>query len=215
MFTGLIETVGSVARIEQGSTVARLWANATFTTGDVALGDSIAVNGVCLTVTKISGTTYEFDVSPETVRCTSLQQLTSGSQINLERALRVGDRLGGHLVSGHVDCLATIVERREQSGNWLFRFQLPGQWLRYLVAKGSVTIDGISLTVNELTPDGFTINVIPHTAKQTTLVNRRPGDQVNIETDIIGKYVERLLQPSAPPQADNRLADLLAQSGFI
>ncbi len=215
MFTGLIETVGTVARIEQGSTVARLWASATFTTDDVALGDSIAVNGVCLTVTKISGTTYEFDVSPETVHRTSLRQLSAGSQINIERALRVGDRLGGHLVTGHVDCLATIVERREQSGNWLFRFQLPAPWLRYLVAKGSVTIDGISLTVNELTPDGFTINVIPHTAKQTTLVNRRPGEQVNIETDIIGKYVERLLQPNAPPPAENRLADLLAQSGFM
>lgn len=215
MFTGLIETVGTVTRFEQGSAAARLWANATFSTCDVALGDSIAVNGVCLTVTKISGTTYEFDVSPETVHRTSLRQLTTGSQINLERALRVGDRLGGHLVTGHVDCLATIVERREQSGNWFFRFQLPGQWLRYLVAKGSVTIDGISLTVNDLTSDGFTINIIPHTAKQTTLVNRRPGDQVNIETDIIGKYVERLLQPNAPPQAENRLADLLAQSGFM
>lgn len=215
MFTGLIETVGAVVRIEQGSAAARLWATATFTACDVALGDSIAVNGVCLTVTRISGTTYEFDVSPETVHCTSLRHLSAGSKINLERALRVGDRLGGHLVTGHVDCLATIVERRELAGNWLFRFQLPGQCLRYLVAKGSVTIDGISLTVNELTPDGFTINVIPHTATQTTLVNRRPGDQVNIETDIIGKYVERLLQPGAPLQAENRLADLLAQSGFM
>ena len=215
MFTGLIETIGTVARIEHGSTAARLWVDAIFPACDVRLGDSIAVNGVCLTVTEMGGTTYAFDVSPETVARTSLKQLTSGSPVNLERAVRVGDRLGGHLVTGHVDCLATIVERRELAGNWLFRLQLPAANQRYLVAKGSVTIDGISLTVNDLTPDGFTINIIPHTARQTTLVHRRPGDRVNIETDIIGKYVERLLHRDQPAPAEAKLAELLAENGFM
>lgn len=215
MFTGLIETIGTVARLEQGGTAAKLRVAATFSNDDVALGDSIAVNGVCLTVTDMSGGAFSFDVSPETVQRTSLRKLTVGSLVNLERALRVGSRLGGHLVTGHVDCLATIVERRELSGNHFFRLQMPDSSLRHVVAKGSVTIDGISLTVNEVVPDGFTINIIPHTASHTTMQHRRPGDQVNIETDIIGKYVERLLQRGADRPEEGKLAELLAQSGFM
>ena len=215
MFTGLIETVGTVTRIDVGAVSARLRVTASFSPQDVALGDSIAVNGVCLTVTDIARDTFSFDVSPETVKRSSLRMLTPGSSVNLERALRVGDRLGGHLVTGHVDCLATVRERREVAGNWLFRFQVPAEWQRLIVAKGSISIDGISLTVNDVTSDGFTINITPHTAQQTTLVQRRTGDEVNIETDIIGKYVERLLSCNAPRNAGSQLAELLAQSGFM
>jgi len=215
MFTGLIETVGTVARMDQGSSSAILRVTASFAANDIVLGDSVAVNGVCLTVTQIADTIYSFDVSPETVQRSSLRLLTSGGLVNLERALRVGDRLGGHLVTGHVDCLATVLERRELAGNWLYRFQLPSEWHRYVVAKGSITIDGISLTVNDLTNDGFTVNIIPHTARQTTLAQRRRGDIVNIETDIIGKYVERLLTVAGPGDGNGKLAELLAQSGFM
>lgn len=215
MFTGLIETVGTVARIEHGATSARLRIAGEFIANDITLGASIAVNGVCLTVTEIDHGSYCFDVSPESIRRTSLRQLLPGGKVNLERALRVGDRLGGHLVTGHVDCLATVVERRETAGNWIFSFQLPREWQRYVVAKGSITIDGISLTVNDVTAAGFTVNIIPHTGQQTTLVLRRPGDLVNIETDIIGKYVERLLAPPAGGESDGKLAELLAQSGFM
>lgn len=215
MFTGLIETIGTVARIDHGATSARLRIAAEFAANDIALGASIAVNGVCLTVTEINHGTYSFDVSPESIRRSSLRQLVPGGKVNLERALRVGDRLGGHLVTGHVDCLATVLERRETAGNWIFHFQLAKEWQRYVVGKGSITIDGISLTVNEVNADGFSVNIIPHTGQQTTLALRRPGDTVNIETDIIGKYVERLLTPRDGSDADGKLAELLAQSGFM
>jgi riboflavin synthase len=215
MFTGLIETVGTVVRIDHASSTACLRVMADFPKEDIALGDSVAVNGVCLTVTSLGGGIFAFDISPETLHRSSLRQLAPGGRVNLERALRVGDRLGGHLVTGHVDCLATVTERRETAGNWQFRFQLPRDWQRYLVAKGSVTIDGISLTVNEVSDDGFSVNIIPHTARETTLVHRRSGDVVNIETDIIGKYVERLLTMAAPRRSDGKLAELLAQSGFM
>lgn len=213
MFTGLIEEVGKVAGLERRGSAARLAVVASFPPAEVRLGDSIAVSGVCLTVVGMDGGTFIFDVSPETVERTAFRRLKSGSAVNLERALRLSDRLGGHIVTGHVDCVAAVAERREVTGNIVFAFRIPREFARYLVGKGSVAIDGISLTVNTVSDDGFTVNVIPHTAEQTTLKGKRPGDEVNIETDIIGKYVERLL--SVKGEGGGVTLDLLAKNGFL
>jgi riboflavin synthase len=196
MFTGLIEDVGKVQKLERRSSSARLAVSTTLPATEFLIGDSVAVNGVCLTVTSIAGTVLTFDVSPETLDRSGLGRLSSGDQVNLERAMRLSDRLGGHIVTGHIDCVATVLERREESGNILFSFRVPSENLRYIIEKGSVAIDGISLTVNSVTSDGFSLNIIPHTAQMTTLRLKKPGDRVNIETDIIGKYVERLLAGS-------------------
>ncbi len=213
MFTGLIETVGKVARIERRGSSARLVVAAPFPGKEIGLGDSIAVNGVCLTVVDNDPASLAFDVSPETLERSAFRKLKSGSPVNLERALRLGDRLGGHIVTGHVDCLAVVAERRELSGNLVIAFKVPREFARYLIEKGSVAIDGISLTVNSVGDDGFSVNVIPHTAVKTTLQEKRVGDEVNIETDIIGKYVERLL--SGRKSGEGVTLDLLAKNGFL
>ena len=214
MFTGLIEVVGKVVQLDRTGSAARLTVAATFPDDAVRLGDSIAINGVCLTVVTQGGGTFVFDVSPETLERTAFRGFKPGTPVNLERALRLSDRLGGHIVTGHVDCVATIVERHEQSGNTVFNFRLPRDAARYVVAKGSVTIDGISLTVNTVTEGGFSVNIIPHTAVSTTLQFRKPGDEVNIETDILGKYVERLLGGQKDAGTGLTL-ELLAKNGFL
>jgi riboflavin synthase len=196
MFTGLIEDVGKVQKLERRGSSARLAIATALPSDEFLVGDSVAVNGACLTVTSIAGMLLSFDVSPETLDRSGLGRLASGDQVNLERAMRLSDRLGGHIVTGHIDCVATIAGRREESGNIQFFFRTPSESLRYIIEKGSVAIDGISLTVNSVTPDGFAVNIIPHTAQMTTLRFKKPGDKVNIETDIIGKYVERLLAGS-------------------
>lgn len=213
MFTGLIEAVGKIAGIERHGAAARLTVEAPFPPAEIKQGDSIAVDGVCLTVVGKGGGTFTFDVSPETIDRTAFRRLKSGSRVNLERALRLSDRLGGHLVTGHADFVAVVTERREASGNIIFSFRIPREFSRYLVEKGSVSIDGISLTVNTVAADGFTVNVIPHTAMKTTLQEKRPGDEVNIETDIIGKYLERLL--SMKEKGEGVTLDLLAKNGFL
>ncbi len=216
MFTGLIEEVGKVVGIERGGAAARLRVASSLPAEEILLGDSIAVNGVCLTVVALSGTTATFDVSPETLERTAFRTLRPGSPVNLERALRLSDRLGGHIVSGHVDCVATLAERREVSGNIVFTFTLPREFGRYVVEKGSIAIDGISLTVNSVSADGFAVNVIPHTAERTTLRERSIGDAVNIEVDILAKYVERLLGRGGDGEEKGGLSlDLLAKSGFL
>lgn len=215
MFTGLIEDIGTVAAIDKSGTAARLTAATSLTLDEIALGDSIAVNGACLTVVAKDSGRLTFDVSPETMVRTGLKDLKAGSRVNLERSLRLGDRLGGHLVSGHVDCIATMVERRELAGNLLLSFRLPREFIRYLVAKGSVTVDGVSLTVNSVTDDGFAVNIIPHTSAQTTLQDKRPGAGVNIETDLLAKYVERLLAGKKSEAAAGVTMELLAKSGFM
>lgn len=213
MFTGLIEQVGRVRLIERTGEAGRLTVDAGFPSGEVKIGDSVAINGVCLTVTRIEGERLTFDVSPETLDRTAFRHFRPGAPVNLERALRLSDRLGGHIVSGHVDCIAAITRRSEISGNTVLSFSMPVDFARYVVEKGSVAIDGISLTVNAVTSDGFSVNIIPHTVVSTTLQYLNVGDEVNIETDILGKYVERLLFHGAGKTAALTMEKLI-ESGF-
>jgi riboflavin synthase len=186
MYTGIVEETGRIESFE-GS---RLRIGATTVIEDAALGDSIAVNGCCLTVVAQGEGWWEADVSEETVRRTSLASVAVGDPVNLERPVRLQDRLGGHLVQGHVDAVGEVVDPVPD-----LRIRVPQRLLPYLVEKGSVTVDGISLTVVAVLDDGFTVAVIPHTAAVTTLGSRSPGDPVNIEVDMIAKYVERMLLP--------------------
>ena len=216
MFTGLIEDVGKVTGLVRSGEAGRLTVATALPTGEIRLGDSVAVNGVCLTVTRQEAVGLTFDISPETLDRSNLGALTGGDRVNLERALRLSDRLGGHIVTGHVDCIARVEERREKSGVIVFSFRLlvPAM-ARYLVPKGSVAIDGISLTVNAVTGPSFSVTIIPHTAAMTTLPDRKTGDRVNIETDIIGKYVERFLTGREGTGTGGVTLDLLARNGFV
>ncbi len=213
MFTGLIEDVGRVVKLERRGGSALLSVATLLPVAEFKAGDSVAINGACLTVTNIDGSSLTFDVSPETLDKSGLGRLSSGEMVNLERALRLCDRLGGHIVTGHIDCVATVAARREESGNIIFSFTLPAESSRYVIAKGSIAIDGISLTVNSVSDSGFMVNIIPHTVAMTTLCYRKPGDKVNIETDIIGRYVERLLGGNSAAKAGVTLKSLL-DNGF-
>jgi riboflavin synthase len=216
MFTGLIEEVGRVVRIERSGSSARLTVAAGLPQDEVTAGDSIAVNGACLTVVEKGSGSFTFDVSPETITRTAFRHLKSGSPVNLERALRLSGRLDGHLVAGHVDCVATVAERREVSGNIAYTFRIPRQFIRYVAEKGSVALDGISLTVNAVADETFSVNIIPLTSARTTLPQRRPGDEVNCETDLLCKYVERLLESRGGREGGAGLTlELLAQKGFL
>lgn len=198
MFTGIIEELGQLKGIRGGSKSALLEIKAREVLQDVKLGDSIAVNGVCLTVTGFSKDWFTADVMAETLSKTNLDSLRPGDKVNLERALRLSDRLGGHLVSGHIDGVGTIIGQQVVDIAVVTEIAAPPQVLKYVVPKGSAAIDGISLTVVELTKVGFTVSLIPHTAKLTTLGFKKIGDRVNLEGDIIGKYIERLLQFEQP-----------------
>ncbi len=193
MFTGIIEEMGSVKSLRRSGGSARLTLSALKVLEGTALGDSICVNGVCLTVVEMGSGEFSADVAVETLRVTNLGELATGSRVNLERALQLSARIGGHLVSGHVDAVGRIRERREEGNGWRVLFDAPEPVLRYVIKKGSIAIDGISLTVADVDPAGFSIAMIPHTAKLTTLGYKKAGDTVNLEADIIGKYVERLL----------------------
>jgi riboflavin synthase len=214
MFTGLIESVGTLVSIKKMGASGILTLQTDLPSEEIALGASIAVNGACLTVVRKGGGTLSFDISPETIDRTAFRNLKGGAPLNLERAMRLSDRLDGHLVSGHVDCVATLTERRESSGNFVFSFRFPAPFAKYIAAKGSVAIDGISLTVNSVGPDSFSVNVIPHTAARTTLRDRRVGDEVNIETDLICRYLERLLAGREVREGAVSL-ELLAKNGFL
>ncbi len=215
MFTGLIEDVGKVLKITKSGDSAGLEVATALPTEEIKLGDSVSVKGACLTVVGKSASMLSFDVSPETIERTAFNRLRPGHHVNLERALKLGDRLGGHIVSGHVDCVASIVSRREVSGNLIFEFRIAKEYTRYIIEKGSVAIDGISLTVNTVSDEGFTVNVIPHTARMTTLCYGKPGEEVNIETDILGKYVERLLSGRNSGKESGVTMELLAKNGFL
>jgi riboflavin synthase len=213
MFTGLIETVGRVSAMERRGAAAVLTVASALPLAEIAVGDSVAVNGACLTVTALREAALTFDVSPETLTTTILGRLRSGQSVNLERALRLGDRMGGHIVTGHIDCIGKLSRMNEASGNRVLEFSLSPGNARYLINKGSVAINGISLTVNTVTTDGFSVNIIPLTHISTTLNALKIGDDVNIETDIIGKYVERL---TSPWKSGGSLSlKTLAENGFI
>jgi riboflavin synthase len=216
IFTGIIEEVGNVRRIERGSKSCHISVSCAVVVDDVKLGDSIAVNGVCLTVVEFSSQHFSADVMPETFNRTTLKNLHSGSPVNLERALRLGDRMGGHMVQGHIDGIGTVVEKQELDIAIIYRVQAPAEIIKYVVGKGSIAIDGISLTVVETFPDSFTVSLIPHTAMITILGRKRPGEMVNLETDIIGRYVARLLVQDQQVKRENNLnLKVLAENGFL
>jgi len=195
MFTGIIQALGTVKALARKGDDALLEIETGITAAETRIGDSIAVNGACLTVTRLGGRGFTADVSAETLGRTTLGGLKRGDRVNLEKSLRVSDLLGGHLVLGHVDGVGRIVERTAKSNSIIFGIEIDSTLARYIVEKGSVAVDGISLTVNRCEAGRFYLNIIPLTASETTLGFRKNGDRVNIETDIIGKYVERFLKP--------------------
>lgn len=214
MFTGIVEEVGKVKAIGNGI----LQIEAAKVLEDVQLGDSIAVNGICLTVTSFSSHSFQADVMPETLKRTSLGELKLGSPVNLERALTLASRLGGHIVSGHIDGTGRIVSLKDDKNAILMKIQAEGSILRYIVEKGSVALDGISLTVVQVSNRDFTVSLIPHTRQATNLYAKGEGSLINIENDVVGKYVEKLLQPAentvaATPKSSITL-DFLRQNGF-
>lgn len=215
MFTGIIEEIGNISEIKPGAQSIRLGVKAQTVLEDVKLGDSIAVNGVCLTVVKFESRQFWADVMPETYHKTTLKNLSTGTRVNLERALRLNDRLGGHLVQGHVDAVGSIVKKEPFDIAIVYRIKAPAQVLKYTVAKGSIAIDGVSLTVVEAGRDFLTVSLIPHTAHLTVLGSKQAGDEVNLESDIIGRYVERLMTGSGHAEGDRVSMDFLSQHGFL
>lgn len=198
MFTGIVEEMGSVVDVVDLDDARRLTLSAPLVTSDARPGDSIAVNGVCLTVVDLTDGTFTADVMHETLARSSLGGVVAGSRVNLERAARVDSRIGGHIVQGHVDGTATVREVSVAEHWTTIAFGIPVALARYIVVKGSITVDGISLTVVEAGDDGFSVSLIPTTLEHTTLGARRPGDIVNIEVDVLAKYVERLLAARTP-----------------
>ena len=191
MFTGLIQDLGRVERVIPGG-MTDLWIHTALGAGKFDLGESIAVDGACLTVVERSGDTFKVQAAPETLRRTTLGAVRPGDRVNLERALALGDRLGGHLVSGHVDAVSEVLETFPEGGSWVMRFRLPEELAPFFIEKGSVAIDGISLTVNAVEADRFSGQLIPETQERTTLRGKPVGARVNLEADQIGKYVARL-----------------------
>jgi riboflavin synthase len=223
LFTGIVEEVGKIKRIEKGAKSCILTIEADKVLEGSKVGDSIAVNGVCLTATTISAHAFTADVMAETVRRSSLGQLLSGSRVNLERAMAADGRFGGHIVSGHIDGTGTITDMtREDNAVWV-TISCSSKLLKYIIEKGSITIDGISLTVAYVDSRVFKVSIIPHTASETTLMTKKPGDIVNLENDIIGKYVEKLLYHNNDSKNDTVESssttsismDFLSQNGFM
>jgi len=193
MFTGIVEEMGAVTSLEQTLGGVRLTILASTVLADLKLGDSVSINGACLTVIAQNERSFAVDVSPETLSVTTLGRLTGGVPVNLERSMKLNERLGGHLVAGHVDGVGTIRSRQQEGNAIILLIEAPDEVLRYCIHKGSVTVDGISLTINDVTDHAFSVAVIPHTAAVTTLGLKQVDDQVNLESDLIGKFVERLL----------------------
>ncbi len=211
MFTGIVEEMGSVKALRRDAGAARLTISASTALGNTALGDSICVNGVCLTVVDMNTSEFSADVAVETLKVTNLGDLKIGAKVNLERALQLSARLGGHFVSGHVDAVGRIREKRNEGNGWRIFVDAPETVLRYVIKKGSIAIDGVSLTVADVDKTGFSLAMIPHTAKLTTLGSKSAGDSVNLEADIIGKYVERLLSGKTEGGVS---MELLRKTGF-
>jgi len=218
MFTGLVEGTGRVKETSRRVGDMRLTIEPLFPVPEINLGESINVNGVCLTVAGTKGKTFTADVSAESLSRATLGGLKVGDEVNLERALRLSDRLGGHLVSGHVDGVGKVMRREQRQSSWLFEISVDESLSRYIIEKGSIAVDGISLTVNRCSAGRFEVNVIPQTGKETTILKMKPGSLVNIETDMIGKYVEKFLKPGeisggkGKPSTIDR--DMLREHGF-
>ena len=215
MFTGLVEEMGVIVAVQRTSQSLRLSVKAKKVLETLQIGDSIAVNGACLTVVALKGQSFTADVMPETVQQTAFKELVAGTLVNLERPLAYGGRLEGHLVSGHVDGVGLISEYKADDIAYRYRIKTEPDVLRYVVAKGSIAIDGISLTVVEVDELTFSVSIIPHTAKITTLGEKRPGDKVNLETDLLARYVEKLLalKPVLTPSKQLTLS-ALQKNGF-
>lgn len=217
MFTGIVEEVGRINGIKKGEKSSKLIISGKRVIENTKLGDSICTNGVCLTVTNLSGSTFEADVMAETLRRSNLGKLTIGSKINLERALSLETRLGGHIVSGHIDGVGQVISLiKEDNATWV-TVSCEDSLLRYIVEKGSIAIDGISLTVAYVDDQCFKVSIIPHTGEETILLDKKSGDSVNIECDVIGKYVEKLLgcNNDKPVKASSISEEFLRSNGFI
>ncbi len=210
MFTGLIQDVGVVERVQPGATTD-VWVRTALGADGFALGESIAVDGVCLTVVEFSAATFRVQAGPETLRRTTLGALQAGARVHLERALRLSDRLGGHLVLGHVDAVSTVLSSRKEGGAVVLDVSLPEALSPFFIEKGSVALDGVSLTVNRLGAQDFSVALIPETQARTTLGHKSAGTRVNVEADVIGKYVARLVRPDA---GGGLSLDVLRAKGF-
>ena len=214
MFTGIVEEIGLVENVKKGPASASVTINAPAVTARTKTGDSIAVNGICLTVTSLAGSTFTADIMHESLNRSSLSDLRRGSRVNLERAMAADGRFGGHIVSGHVDGTGIISAIREDDNAVWYTVRTSPAIMRYIVEKGSVTIDGVSLTVAAVTEDSFSVSVIPHTRQVTIMGDLRAGDKVNLEDDIIGKYVEKFLKPEETSVKSNITREFLARCGF-
>jgi riboflavin synthase len=210
MFTGIIESMGVVKMITRKGDDVLLEIDTSMSLDDVKIGDSIAVSGACLTVTGMNDRGFVADVSAETLAKTTLKTFKRGDRVNLEKALRLNSFLGGHLVLGHVDGVGSIFERLEKSNSIIFGVEIDKELSKYVVPKGSIAIDGVSLTVNKCEKNRFYVNIIPHTASETTLDAKKVRDPVNLETDILGKYIEKLLHPDKEIDMD-----FLSEHGFL
>ena len=218
MFGGLIEEMGAVSVLNRSLAGTRLTTIPSKVMEDLAVGASVSVNGTCLTVVARTDQDFSVDVSPETLQVTTLGNLTTGSPVNLERAMKLNERIGGHMVAGHVDGTGTLRGRHQEGNALILEVEAPKEILRLCVTKGSITVDGISLTINSVTDKSFCLSIIPHTAKVTTLGLKQVGDRVNLESDLIGKYVDRLLQErgSLPPKPAPVIdKDYLKRRGLI
>lgn len=216
MFTGLVAELGTVQSLTRQGESYHLTVSAVKVMANLKIGDSVAVNGACLTVVRLDGGAFTADVMPETVRLTNIGQLRVGDKVNLERTLRLCDGLDGHIVSGHVEGQGVIVGRRPEGIAMVVTISAPPELLKYIIKKGSVAIDGISLTVTQTTDTDFSVSLIPHTAKETTLGFKDVGDRVNLETDIIGKYVERMLSWDRKQNGAELLdKNMLLENGFM
>lgn len=214
MFTGIIEEIGNITAIRKGTHSSHLTIEADLVLEGTKIGDSIAVNGVCLTVTSMSGKNFTADVMHETLDRSTMAKLTHGSPVNLERAMPMGGRFGGHIVSGHIDGVGQIRSILRDDNATVYTIEADSSILRYIIRKGSITIDGISLTVKDVTDRDFSVSIIPHTKMQTTLSRRQIGDNVNIENDCIGKYIEKLMAPTSDQTSGGLSREFLLQHGF-
>lgn len=215
MFTGIVEEIGQIKKIKHGTNSSVLTISAEKVLSDIALGDSISVNGICLTVTSFTSTTFFVDVMPETINSTSLRSLKQGSSVNLERAMAANGRFGGHFVSGHVDGIGRIITRQAVENAVYYDISVPHELMKFIILKGSVAVDGTSLTVFGVSGEKFTISLVPHTLSETVLGEKTVGDIVNIECDMLGKYIEHFIKNQMKEKSSPLTKAFLNENGFI